>query len=114
LKDEEIRRLKAKKLIEGRKPNFHISLNLAKATGEKGDYIKQRGIDDGYCQKIILDYIRKFGEGKKSDFEDILLAKLPDVLDEQQKYNKIKNNLQSLRKQGLIYPEGKSWKMSKT
>jgi ATP-dependent DNA helicase RecG len=114
LKDEEIKRLKAKKLIEGRKPNFHISLNLAKATGEKGDYIKQRGIDDGYCQKIILDYIRKFGEGKKSDFEDILLAKLPDVLDEQQKYNKIKNNLQSLRKQGLIYPEGKSWKMSKT
>ena len=67
-----------------------------------------------YCQKIILDYIRKFGEGKKSDFEDILLAKLPDVLDEQQKYNKIKNNLQSLRKQGLIYPEGKNWKMSKT
>lgn len=114
LKDEEIKRLKAKKLIEGRKPNFHISLNLAKATGEKGDYIKQRGIDDEYCQKIILDYIRKFGEGKKSDFEDILLAKLPDVLDEQQKYNKIKNNLQSLRKQGLIYPEGKNWKMSKT
>ena len=44
----------------------------------------------------------------------ILKSNTDIITDEQQKYNKIKNNLQSLRKQGLIYPEGKNWKMSKT
>lgn len=111
--NDEADNLKSKNLIEGRKPNYHISVNVAKATGEKADYIKQRGIDDGYCQKIIIEYLEKFKEGKKEDFEKILLDKLPDVLDIQQKKNKIKNNLQSLRKEGLVDIEGKIWKMSK-
>ncbi len=111
--DDETRQLKFKNLIEGRKPNYHISSSVANVTGEKADYIKQRGIDDAYCQKIILDYLRKFKEGRKSDFEQILLDKLPDVLDIEQKKNKIKNNLQTLRKQGEIVPDGKVWKMSK-
>lgn len=114
LNDAEMLQLKSKGLIEGRKPNFHISATVAKATGDKADYIKQRGIDDGYCQKIILDYLETFGEGKKEDFEAVLLDKLPDVLDYTQKSNKIKNNLQSLRKQGLIYPDNRSWKLSKS
>jgi ATP-dependent DNA helicase RecG len=98
----EIRELKKKGLIEGRKPNFHIGASVARVTGEKGDYIKQRGIDDEYCQKIILDYLKQFGQGKRTDFENILLVKLPDVLDETQKQNKVKNFLQKLRKQGKI------------
>lgn len=111
--NDEARQLKAKSLIEGRKPNYHISSTVANATGEKSAYIKQRGIDDSYCQKIILDYLSKFKEGRKSDFEQILLDKLPDVLDIGQKRNKIKNNLQALRKIGEIEPEGKIWRMSK-
>lgn len=114
LSNLEIKELKKKGLIEGRKPNFHIAASIARVTGEKGRYIKQRGIDDDYCQKIIIDYLKKFGEGKRSDFEGILLDKLPDVLDENQKQNKVKNNLQKLRKEGIIEPDGKIWKMSKT
>ncbi|GAA5220071.1 RNA-binding domain-containing protein [Membranihabitans marinus] len=110
---DEVRQLKSKKLIEGRKPNYHISSSVANVTGEKAKYIKQRGIDDAYCQKIILDYLSKFKAGRKSDFEKILLDKLPDVLDIEQKKNKVKNNLQTLRKQGKIVPDGKVWKMSK-
>ncbi|MBN1116288.1 MAG: putative DNA binding domain-containing protein [Bacteroidales bacterium] len=113
LNDNEINQLKNKGLIEGRKPNFHISATVARATGEKADYIKQRGIDDDYCQKIIMDYLKKFGEGKREDFEKVLLDKLPDILDLSQKSNKIKNNLQKLRIQGFIYPDGKIWRMSK-
>lgn len=113
LTQHEIKELKSKKLIEGRKPNFYISSKIAVAIDEKADYIKQRGIDDAYCQKIILDYLDKFKEGKKADFENVLLDKLPDVLDTEQKKNKIKNNLQTLRKQGIIQPVGKKWIMSK-
>ncbi len=113
LNDDEVKKLKKSKLIEGRKPNFHISSQVAGKTGQKADYMKLKGIDDEYCKKIIVDYLRKFSEGKRVDFERILLDKLSDVLDEQQKKNRVKNNLQTLRKKGVIYNEGKIWKMSK-
>jgi ATP-dependent DNA helicase RecG len=111
--DDESKQLKQLNLIEGRKPNLHISSSVAKITNDKASYIRQRGIDDDYCKKIILDYLKQFGEGRREDFEKILLDKLPEVLDIDQKKNKIKNILQSLRKQDLIGPEGKIWKMSK-
>jgi len=44
---------------------------------------------------------------------EVLLDKLPDVLDEAQKKHKIKNLLQQLKNKGIIYHEGKVWKMSK-
>jgi len=108
-----IKILKAKKLIEGRKPNFHISDSVAKVTGQEADYIKLRGIDDKYIQKVITDYLKKFDTGKRKDFENILLKKLPDILTIEQKRTKIKNNLQYLRKQGVITIKGKLWEMSK-
>jgi ATP-dependent DNA helicase RecG len=77
------------------------------------DYMNQKGIDDSFCQQIILDYLKKFKMAKRAELEAVLLDKLPDVLDIQQKKNKVKNNLQTLKKQGLIAPEGKLWKMSK-
>lgn len=77
------------------------------------DYMKQRGIDDAYCQKIILDYLRQLEKAKRADLESILLDKLPDVFDIQQKKDKIKNNLQPSKKQLLIYPDSKIWKMPK-
>ena len=113
LNDEAIKILKSKNLIEGRKPNFHISSKVAVATGEKVDYIKLKGIDNDYIQKIITDYLTKFGSAKRSDLEKILLNKLSEGLDISQKINKIKNSLQTLKKQGIIVVEGKLWKMSK-
>jgi ATP-dependent DNA helicase RecG len=104
--------LKDKQLIEGRKPNFYISAKVANITGEEIDYIKQRGIDDNYCQKIILDYIELCKEAKTVDLARILLEKLPDVLSETQKKNKIRNILQKLKNKGLIYPDGRRWKLS--
>ncbi|SMN15399.1 putative transcriptional regulator [uncultured Candidatus Thioglobus sp.] len=112
LLNSEIKALRSKKLIEGRKPNFHISSFVAESIGEKPAYIKYRGIDNEYCQKMILDFLRKFKTGKRQDFEEMLLDKLPDVLSKQQKRNKVRNNLQSLKKKKKIKPFGKLWKMS--
>ena len=110
--DNIIRELRGKKLIEGRKPNLFISENVAKATNQQNDYMKIRGIDDKFIQKMILEYLKKFKQAKRADFEDILLDKLPDILDINQKKNKIKNNLQALKKSGKIENIGKVWKMS--
>ena len=112
LLNAEIKMLRSKKLIEGRKPNFHISSFIAESIGEKPSYINHKGIDNEYCQKMILDFLRKFGSGNRKDFEEMLLDKLPDVLNPQQKRNKVRNNLQSLKKQKKISPFGKLWKMS--
>ncbi len=114
LSSDEVKVLKAKNLIEGKRPNLHISSNVAKYTNQKDEYIKLRGIDDTYCQSIILEYLAKFKSATRADFEKILLDKLPDVLDEDQKKNKVKNNLQALRKIGKIEPEGRTWHLSKT
>jgi ATP-dependent DNA helicase RecG len=113
LSDTEIKRLRKRKLIEGRKPNLHISSRVAGKTDQKVDYMKMKGIDDSYCKKIIVDYLLQFSEGLKSDFEKVLLDKLPDILDEQKKKNKIKNALQDLRKSGVIMAIGRKWRMSK-
>jgi len=113
LEQAEIRYLKKQKLIEGRSPNFYISSKVARETEQKGEYMKMRGIDDGYCKKMILDYLKEFTEGKRADFEKILLEKLSAILDEQQKKNKVKNALQSLRKSGDIINKEQIWRMSK-
>lgn len=104
--------LRKRNLIEGRRPNYHISSDVAEVTGEKASYMKQRGIDDDYCRKMIVDYLVKFGKGTRSDFEELLLDKLPDVLNITQKKNKIKNNLQFLRTEGIVKAIGREWKLS--
>lgn len=112
LTDEEIAYLRTKGFIEGRKPNVYISSNLAHETAQQSDYMKQRGIDNEYCKKMIVDYLTKFRTGTREDFEKIILDKLPEILSESQKKTKIKNVLQSLKEQQVIEIEsGKSWRL---
>jgi len=113
LRENEAKHLKRLKLIEGRKPNYHISALIAKHSGQKAEYIKNKGFDDDFYKKTICDYLKQFGSAKRAELEQLLLDKLPDVLDEQQKSNKVKNLLQSLRKTEVIRLDGKSWRMSK-
>lgn len=109
LTEEAFKYLKSKKLIEGRKTNYTISLSVAKITNHEIDYMNETGIDDDYCKKMIVDYIKKFGSAKKSKLEELLLPKLSINITEQQKKVKIKNILQALRKSRKIIPNGKEW-----
>lgn len=113
LTTEQAKYLKQQGLIEGRKPNYHISDKVARHSGEKAEYIRNRGFDDQHYKQLICEYIEKFGSAKRTDIDRLLVDKLPDVLDEKQKSNKIKNLLQALKSEGVITPEGKIWKMSK-
>lgn len=110
---EQVKYLKQQGLVEGRKPNLHISARVAKESGDKAEYIRNRGFDDQHYKRLICEYIEKFGQARRSDIDRLLLDKLPDVLDEQQKANKVRNLLQNLKNQGNIEVKGKLWKMSK-
>lgn len=114
LTNEQAKRLKQQSLIEGRKPNFHISARVADHSGDKAQYIRNRGFDDQHYKQLIYEYIERFGKAKRSDIDTLLLDKLPDVLDKTQKNHKVKNLLQALKHEGLIKPEGKSWRISKS
>lgn len=113
LTNEEYKLLKSKNLIEGKRNHYFISSTVAEITNQKPDYMKLRGINDDYCKKIIIDYIKKFKTAKKADLEEILLEKLGNSMTDIQKKNKIKNILQSLRRDGVIEPHGKEWILCK-
>lgn len=102
INDEEAKRLKAKSLIEGRKPNYHISAIVAINTNEKEQYIKNRGFKDVHYKKMILDYIDKYGSASKANIDQLLLDILPAVLDEKQKLNKVRNLIYALSKKDKI------------
>ena len=114
LTDEQARYLKSLGLIEGRKPNFHISAQIADHSGERAQYIRNRAFDDQHYKQLIIEYLERFGTAKRLDINKLLLDKLPDVLNINQKDNKVKNLLQALKNEGVIETEGKSWRMSKS
>lgn len=114
LTDEQAKTLKTLGLIEGRKPNFYISAKVAAFSGDKAQYILHKAFDDQYYKQLVVEYLQRFGSAKRLDIDRLLLDKLPDVLDQKQKGNKVRNLLQALKHEGLIEPEGKSWRMSKS
>lgn len=106
LSPDEVRQLRVLNLIEGRSPNLFVSAKVAALTEQKATYIRNRGLDDDYYQQLVLGYLDKYKQALRSDLDDLLTPKLPDVLDAAQKRHKIKNLLQALRRQGRIHPDG--------
>jgi ATP-dependent DNA helicase RecG len=93
LTEQEFTRLKAQKLVEGRRPNLYVSAKIAALTGEKATYIRYRAFDKDHHKRMIISYLEKFREAKREDIDDLLLNKLSDALDEKQKRNRISNLL---------------------
>jgi ATP-dependent DNA helicase RecG len=106
LAPESARTLKALKLIEGRSPNYFISAKVAEWTDQKARYIHNRGLDDSFYQQLVVGYLHKYGQASRRELDDLILAKLPDVLDSAQRQNKVRNLLQTMRRQGQITRTG--------
>lgn len=111
--DSEIKLLKEKSLIEGRKPNFYIAAEIAKNTEDSklmASYIRNRAFDDDLYKQQILAYLEQYGKANRSQIQELIGKHLPDILTEDKKYNKVKNILQSMRIAGLInVDENKNW-----
>jgi ATP-dependent DNA helicase RecG len=104
--DDAFKRLKAKKLIEGRRPNLFVSAKIAAATGDKAAYIKNRAFDKAYYKGMVLEFLKEFGDASRADLDKLLLEKLSDALDSTQKKRFVNNLLQEMKRDGQIEPEG--------
>lgn len=103
---DDVRRLRARKLIEGRVPNLHLSARLAQAIGEQAQYVLDRGLEKNFYVMWVLKRLQ-MSPCKRSELERLLLSKLPDVLDVAKKKNKVKNLLADLSRQELITADGR-------
>lgn len=104
-KDEELH-LKSRKLIEGRKPNFYISLKVAQRIGQKADYTKNKAFDKSYYLDLIVKAIQEHGFLERKDVDNLLWNKLPEWMNEKQKKIKINNLLSELRRKNKVQNEG--------
>ena len=96
LNEEQFKLLKRKHLVEGRRPNLVVSAKVAKAIGGKARYIHNRGLDKAHYKELVLEYLRKYQKATPTDLAELLMDKLPDVLNHDQKKHKIRNLLQEM------------------
>ena len=104
--DEEAKRLKAGRLIEGRKPNYYIAKAIAQKTGQKAEYTKNAPFE----KQDFFDWIQKLLKDHKSasrqDIDRLLWDKLPDWMTDGQRKTKISNVLSEMRRNGRICNKG--------
>lgn len=102
LTDEELAIMRKRKLVEGRKNALMVAKPIAQATGQKASYTVNKGFDDAYYRDLIIKALKQHGSLSRKDVDVLLRKKLPDVLDEKKKTNKIGNILSQLRREGKI------------
>ncbi|MBM4118070.1 transcriptional regulator, partial [bacterium] len=99
---DEHRGLKAAGLVEGRYPNLIVASAVARAAGDAGRHIRERGFDKQYYLDLILALVREHGPVTRKDVDQLLMPKLPDRLTPEQKRHRIHNLMQELRRAGKI------------
>ncbi len=116
LSAEQFDALKAKGLIEGRRPNVVVAAKVAAITDTKAEYIKNRTLDKFHYKRLVVEYLGKFQPCPKSDIEKFMLGKLSDALSERQKRDYVRNLLQEMRREGQIAPDkqrfGAKWSLA--
>jgi ATP-dependent DNA helicase RecG len=111
-----VKHLRRANLIEGHKPNLHVSATVANATATKADYIRTRAQDDEFYAKLVMDYLTKFNQATRNEIDKLLLPKLSEALTTDQKVTKINNLLTKMRRNELIVNAGSDkaslWKIA--
>lgn len=113
LSKSESDRLRKQKLIEGRYPNVYVSSQIAALTGDKSSYIKNRAFDKKHYKKMILSFIKEYSSASRAELDALLLDKLSDALNQQQKKKKITNLLYEMHKKDKTIKNVGSNKKSK-
>ena len=114
---DELKCLRSKKFIEGRRNGIFLSHDLIKKTGNKellAEYVRNKSFDNDYYKKLILEYIAKSEKVKRSEIDNLVIPKLSEVLSKKQKKDKIRNFLFALGKEGkIVSREYATWEIKK-
>ena len=97
--DEVLRRLRRKKLVEGRRPHLRVSASVADATGTKVDYLERRGQTDEWYMALINDRIREIGPLAKAEIVDLIRPYMPSGATERQCANKVDNLMRKMKRE---------------
>lgn len=98
LLEEELKLLRRKGLVEGKKPNIIISAKVAQSTGQKAVYTKYKAFNNRYYLDLVVKAIKQHGSLNRKEVDELLMDKLSDRLNETQKRTKIRNLLYILSK----------------
>ena len=113
--DDQLKYLKKKNFIEGRKPNIYLSIKVLEPTKDESliaEYITNKSFDDGHFKKMIVEYIKKTGIVKRKSIDNLIMSKLSSTLTNEQKKKKVTNYLSYLSKEGKIESiPGYLWKL---
>ncbi len=104
--DEEHHSLRSKKLVEGRRPHLFVSERVAAETDTRAEYIRKRSFDKQHFKDMIVSYLEKYDEADRQEIDKLLMDKVSDALDEDQKRSFIRNLLQHMRREGTIIIKG--------
>ena len=64
--------------------------------------------------KLVLEYLKKFGKASRKDINGLLFGKLSDVLNEDQKKNKVDYLLKKLKERDKIeFNKERQWVLTK-
>lgn len=85
IEKEDVEKLRAAKLVEGRISSLFLSASASKSIDDGAGYIKNRGFDDKYYKDLIVEYLRQYKSAIKKEIRTLLWDKLPNALSYNQK-----------------------------
>ncbi|KAF5047790.1 hypothetical protein DSECCO2_456790 [anaerobic digester metagenome] len=100
--------LRKKKLVEGRHPNLYVSESVAAEIDTRADYIRKRSFDKAYFKDMVVAYLRTYHKAERADIEALLLDKVSEALNEEQKRTFVRDLLQEMRIEGTITAVGRT------
>ena len=111
-----IKHLKEKGLIEGRSPNYIISLAVAKQTHQIGHYTKEKGLEEKLLEQTILQLARNAGKDgfKLGVVYEVLHNNLPASMSKTSKNRYLGRLLGKMKAALLLEVHGRTWNITET
>lgn len=83
--------LRNEKLIEGRKPNYFVSGNIAQLTDDAVQYTKNKAFEKQKYKDYIIKHIDNHGSATRKEIDALLFNVMPIYMTEKQKKTRIHN-----------------------
>ena len=111
LTKDAVKYLRSHKLIEGRSPNYIISLNVAKLTRQLPKYTRNKGLQDSKLMLLVCQYLQNAGDdgAKLADIYESLKDVMPKVISEQQQKRMLSNLFNKMKNVGIVNSQGRKW-----